>query len=126
MAVKEEQRSNCPIAVTLDLIGDRWTLVILRDLMIGKKRYSEFLSSPERITTNILANRLDRIVDAGLATRTAYQERPKRYEYFLTDKGRDLKPLLQEMARWANRYFPDTFTPPEAFMKPLRHTRKKN
>lgn len=126
MAAKEEQRSNCPIAVTLDLIGDRWTLVILRDLLIGKKRYSEFLTSPERITTNILANRLDRIVATGLATREAYQDRPKRYEYSLTDKGRDLKPLLQDMARWANRYYPDTFAPPEAFMKPLRHARTKN
>jgi DNA-binding HxlR family transcriptional regulator len=115
---KVEMRSNCPIAVTLDLIGDRWTLVILRDLLIGKKRYSEFLASPERITTNILANRLDRIVAAGLATRAAYQDRPKRYEYRLTEKGRDLHPILQNMSRWANRYYPETFTPPDAFMKP--------
>lgn len=114
---KEDTRSNCPIAVTLDLIGDRWTLVILRDLLIGKKRYSEFLSSPERITTNILANRLDRIVEAGLATREAYQDRPKRFEYRLTAKGRDLHPVLQDMSRWANRYYPETFTPPDAFMK---------
>ena len=115
-----EQRSNCPIAVTLELVGDRWTLVILRDLLIGKKRYSEFLTSPERITTNVLANRLSRIERAGLATRKAYQARPKRYEYALTEKGRDLLPVLQEMSRWANRHYPETFTPPESFMKARR------
>lgn len=116
----DEPRSGCPIAATLDIVGDRWTLVILRDLFIGKKRYSEFLTSPERITTNILADRLDLIERVGLATRKAYQERPKRYEYALTEKGRDLLPVLQAMSRWANRHYPETFTPPESFMKPRR------
>ncbi|MFZ5616371.1 MAG: winged helix-turn-helix transcriptional regulator [Pseudomonadota bacterium] len=117
---RDERRSKCPIAATLDIVGDRWTLVILRDLFIGKKRYSEFLTSPERITTNILADRLDLIERAGLATRKAYQQRPKRYQYELTDKGRDLLPVLQAMSRWANKHYPETFTPPESFMKPRR------
>jgi len=97
--------------------------VILRDLFIGKKRYSEFLASPERITTNILANRLDLIERAGLATRMAYHERPTRYEYELTEKGRDMLPVLQEMSRWANKHFPETFTPPDSFMKAGRGKR---
>lgn len=118
--IRDEPRSKCPIATTLDIVGDRWTLVILRDLFIGKKRYSEFLTSPERITTSILADRLGLIEKAGLATRKAYQQRPKRYEYELTDKGRDLLPVLQAMSRWANRHYPETFAPPERFMKARR------
>ncbi|MCB2113561.1 MAG: helix-turn-helix domain-containing protein [Parvularculaceae bacterium] len=110
-------RSRCPISRTLELVGDRWTLVILRDLFIGKKRYGEFLDSPERITTNILANRLDLIERAGLATRRAYQHRPARYEYELTEKGRDMFPVLYEMSRWANKHYPETFTPPDSFTK---------
>lgn len=116
----DDPRSGCPIAATLDIVGDRWTLVILRDLFIGKKRYSDFLASPERITTNILANRLDLIEKAGLATRKVYQDRPKRYEYELTEKGRDLLPILQAMSRWANKHYPETFTPPASFMKARR------
>jgi len=118
--MKDEPRSGCPIAATLDIVGDRWTLVILRDLFIGKKRYSDFLASPERITTNILASRLDRIARAGLASRKAYQTRPRRYEYELTDKGRDLLPILQAMSRWGNKHYPETFTPPASFMKARR------
>lgn len=116
----DDPRSGCPIAATLDIVGDRWTLVILRDLFVGKKRYSDFLASPERITTNILANRLDLIEKAGLATRKAYQDRPKRYEYELTEKGRDLLPILQAMSRWANKHYPETLVPPASFMKARR------
>ena len=111
-------RSPCPIASSLDLIGDRWSMVILRDLINGKSRYSEFLTSPERITTNILADRLDRMEAAGLITRAPYQERPVRYAYALTAKGRGLHPTLQELCRWANRFLPGTWVPPEDFMRP--------
>ncbi len=110
-------RSGCPIASTLDLVGDRWTLVILRDMINGKSRYSEFLDSPERITTNILADRLTRMETEGLIEKTPYQTRPQRFEYALTRKGRDLHPVLQAMCRWANRHIPDTWVPPKAFMK---------
>lgn len=112
----EDSRSPCPIATTLDIIGDRWTLVILRDMINGKKRFSEFLDSPEQIATNVLTDRLALIENAGLATRTAYQARPKRFEYELTEKGRDLLPVMQDICRWANKYFPDTWTAPEHFM----------
>jgi DNA-binding HxlR family transcriptional regulator len=112
-----ESRSGCPIATTLDIIGDRWTLIILRDMINGKKRYSEFLTSPERITTNILATRLTQMEAAGLTYRNAYQKRPTRYEYLLTEKGEALLPVLQEVCQWANRFMPDTWVPPDDFMQ---------
>ena len=110
-------RSPCPIATTLDIVGDRWTLVILRDLITGKSRYSEFLTSPERITTNILADRLEKMEAAGLVERSPYQQRPLRHTYRLTNMGRALHPMLREMCRWANHYVPGTWTPPESFMQ---------
>ena len=109
-------RSRCPIARSLDLIGDKWTMVILRDLLTGKSRYSEFLASPERITTNILADRLERMETSGLILRQPYQDRPVRYEYRLTEKGRGLHPTLRALCRWANEFMPGTWTPPPAFM----------
>lgn len=112
----KENRSGCPIATSLDLVGDRWTLVILRDMINGKTRFSEFLASPERIATNILADRLALIEAAGLARRKAYRRRPKRFEYQLTEKGRDLLPVMQAYCRWANKYYPKTWIPPESFM----------
>ena len=110
-------RSGCPIATTLDIVGDRWTLVILRDLINGKKRFSEFLESPEQISTNVLTDRLALIEAAGIAKKKLYQARPKRFEYHLTRKGKDLHPLLQEICRWANKHYTDTWKPPASFMK---------
>lgn len=110
-------RSGCPIATTLDLVGDRWSFVIIRDMLTGKKRYSTFLASPEGITTNILADRLKRMEKAGLISKRPYQKRPVRQEYVLTPRGEALLPVLQAICRWANRQFPDTWTPPASFMK---------
>ena len=112
-----EFRSGCPIASTLDLVGDRWSLVILRDMINGKRRFTEFLDSPERITTNILTNRLGRMEASGLVKKTPYQLRPKRYEYTLTEKGRDLHGVLQAICRWAGVHLPGTWTPPDSFMR---------
>jgi DNA-binding HxlR family transcriptional regulator len=114
------RRSGCPIATTLDLVGDKWTLVITRDLINGKRRFGDLLDSPEGIPTNILADRLKRMAAAGLVEKRAYQQRPVRYEYHLTEKGEALLPVLQEMCRWANAYYPDTWVPPEQFMQPQR------
>lgn len=110
------KRSSCPIASTLDIVGDKWTLVVLRDLLTGKSRYSEFLDSPEGITTNILADRLTRMEASGLIEKTPYQTRPVRYSYMLTEKGRGLHPMLREMCLWANEHVEGTWTPPESFM----------
>lgn len=110
-------RSGCPIATTLDLAGDRWTLVIVRDLVLGKARFGDFLTSPERITTSVLTDRLAQMEAAGLVERVAYQQRPPRFEYRLTAMGRGLLPALQEICRWANRFVPGTWTPPASFME---------
>lgn len=111
-----EGRSGCPIASTLDLVGDRWTLVIVRDMVNGKARFAEFLASPERITTNVLTDRLGRMEQAGLTEKAPYQTRPTRFEYTLTQKGQALIPVLQEFCRWGNAFIPDTWIPPESFM----------
>ncbi len=111
-------RSGCPIANTLDLVGDRWTLIVIRDLINGKSKYSDFLTSPERITTSVLAARLAMMEQAGLVHKTLYSKRPPRYEYRLTDKGRGLLPVAQAMCRWANTHIPGTWIPPESFMTP--------
>ena len=116
MIEKLEFRSGCPIATTLDMIGDKWTLVLIRDMLVGKKRYQEFLASPEGITTNILASRLRRMEERGLITKSPYQQHPPRSEYLLTDVGRSLHPVLQSICRWANQQIPDTWTPPASFM----------
>lgn len=112
-----DPRSGCPIASTLDLIGDRWTLVIVRDMVNGKRRFAEFLASPERITTNILTDRLSLMEQVGLVEKAPYETRPLRHDYSLSGKGQALLPLLQEMCRWGNRFIPDTWVPPESFMK---------
>lgn len=110
-------RSGCPIASSLDLLGDRWTLVILRDLLTGKSRYAELLASPERISTNILAARLADMEAAGLIVRSAYQESPRRFAYAVTARGEALLPVLQQLCLWGNAHLPDTWTPPTSFMK---------
>ena len=102
------RRSDCPIACTLDLIGDKWTLLIVRDLFHGKHRFSQFLASGEGIKTNILTERLRRLERAGLVRRSRYQERPPRHEYHLTGPGRALGPMLKTVAVWGRTHLPGT------------------
>lgn len=99
-------RSDCPIACALDLTGDRWTLLIVRDLFKGKHRFSEFLGSDEGIKSNILTDRLKRLERSGLVTRSRYQEHPPRYEYHLTAEGRSLSPVLRAMFAWGRAHLP--------------------
>jgi DNA-binding HxlR family transcriptional regulator len=96
-------RSDCPVACTLDLIGDRWTLLIVRDLFKGKHRFSEFLGSDEGIKSNILTDRLKRLERAGLVKRSRYEDRPPRHQYHLTDAGRSLSPVLQALYSWGQQ-----------------------
>jgi len=114
---RRDARSPCPIASTLDILGDRWSLVIVRDMFLGRKRFAEFLESPERITTSVLSDRLASLEAAGLVARRPYQQHPPRYEYRLTAQGRALQPVLQEICRWGNRTMPETWKPPAWFMK---------
>lgn len=95
-----ERRSPCPIACTLDLLGDRWTLLVLRDLFLGRSRFRDFLASPEGIPTNILTERLERLCANGLAERFAAEDGSGRPAYRLTQKGRSLGPLLRAARDW--------------------------
>lgn len=106
--VNKEWRSICPITNTLDILGDKWTLILIRDLFLGKHIYGEFLASPEGIPTNILAERLKRLLENGIIVKEAYQERPVRYAYSLTNKGQELAPIVNEMANWGLKHIPGT------------------
>ena len=95
----KSHRSPCPIACTLDIIGDKWTLLVVRDLLLGRTFFREFAASPERIASNILTDRLNRLVEHGLAERFTPDE-GSHDGYRLTAKGRALKPLIRGMAHW--------------------------
>jgi DNA-binding HxlR family transcriptional regulator len=110
-AAAAELRSSCPIAGALDVVGDRWTLLVIRDLIMGKQRYGEFCASPEGIPTNILAERLARLEAAGIVTRVPYQESPPRLHYELTPKGEALKPVLATLGEWGARHIRGTRIP---------------
>lgn len=112
------RRSTCPIANTLELIGDKWTLLVIRDLLfLGKRLYGELLQSSESYPTNILADRLKRLECMGLLEKRPYQQHPVRYEYHLTPKGRELFPILKEIILWGNRYIEGTMVPPPGFLE---------
>jgi len=104
------RRSPCPIASTLDLVGDKWSLLVIRDLLHGKRTYGELLGSPEGIPTNILADRLRRLEEAGIIVSSVYQERPVRYTYGLSEKGKDLGNVLIALVRWGKTHIPGTRT----------------
>src|SRR4051795_5265108 len=114
----EDRRSACPIATTLDLLGDKWTLLVVRDLLfVGKRRFGEFLESPEGIPTNILSDRLRRLEEHGVVEKSLYSARPQRYEYRLTARGADLFHVLRAMAEWGLRHLPGTEAPPEEVLR---------
>ena len=98
------RRSLCPVSCTLDVLGDKWSLLVVRDLMRGKKRYAEFLESKEGIPTNILAERLKRLAAKGIIRSRRYSHHPPRVEYELTSKGEDLRPIMRAMVEWGVRH----------------------
>lgn len=101
-------RSCCPVACTLDLIGDKWTLLIVRDMLLGRTHFREFSASPERIATNILTDRLGRLVEAELVEKFPSPEQAGRDAYRLTEKGRTLEPLVQAMKGWGLKHIEGT------------------
>ncbi len=106
------RRSCCPIACTLDILGDRWTLLVVRDMMfMSKQRFEEFLESPEGISTNILADRLKQLEAAGLVQKRPYSNHSRRMNYSLTEAGQTLRPILKSMIAWGLKYVPETATP---------------
>ncbi len=108
----KDYRSDCPVSSTLDLIGDKWTLLILRDMMFGAQRFSDFLTSAEAMKRNILSDRLKRLTDHGLVLRVPYQDHPPRFRYQLTTKGAALLPVIQAMAAWGAVQLDHTYDPP--------------
>ncbi len=96
---------SCPIARSLEHVGEWWSILILRDAFFGKTRFDEFRDSLG-VAPNILTRRLKALVEAGLLERRRYCERPPRDEYVLTERGRDFRPVLLSLMNWGNRHFP--------------------
>jgi DNA-binding HxlR family transcriptional regulator len=117
-AKSSARRSPCPVAGALDLLGDKWTLLVVRDLFAGLKRYGEFAGAMEKIPTNLLADRLRRLETAGLITSSAYQDNPARYEYTLTPAGKELRPVMQALVNWGRRHLPGTMVRAEVTGNP--------
>src|SRR4051794_32720847 len=101
MRRKSTARSDCPIARSLDRVGEWWSILIIRDALNGLARFDEFQENLG-IAPNMLARRLARLVDAGLLEKRCYSTRPRRYEYRLTPRGRDFRPVLLAFLDWGN------------------------
>lgn len=97
-------RSNCPVSYALDFFGDKWTFLIVRDLIQGKKFYKDFLESKEGIATNILSDRLKKLENNGIVESKVYEKLKTKKEYLITEKGKDLIPLLIEIIIWSNKH----------------------
>ena len=115
-----ERRSDCPLSRSLDLIGDKWSLLIIRDMLVfGKSSYNEFLDSNEKISTNILNDRLVKLVEVGLLYHTGPAKRKK---YFLTEMGADLKPIIDAYGMYGSKHFKGA----KEYMKEQMIRAKKN
>src|SRR3989440_4000035 len=103
----------CSVARALEVVGERWSLLVLRDALFGFTRFEDFR---ERlgIASNVLTARLERLVEEGLLERRLYQERPERFEYMLTTKGRGLAPALLMLMKWGDEHYPTEAGPPVA------------
>ncbi len=117
MRWEDLDKQACSLARTLSVVGDRWTLLILRDCFLGVRRFEAF-ESRLGITRHVLAARLRKLVEAGVLTKTPYQERPRREEYRLTEKGRDLYPIILSLVHWGDKYMAGPDGPP------VRHVHK--
>jgi DNA-binding HxlR family transcriptional regulator len=126
---KSQLRSECAVACTLDVIGDRWTLLVIRDLFLGKRHFDEFLASPEGIATNILTARLEWLTKLKLARRVKVANDRRRVAYELTERGLSLQPVLREVARWGMEQFHDGAPLPETLFsspaQPAKRPRRK-
>ena len=100
----KQELSACPVEVTMGLIGDKWKVLIIRDLLTGTKRFGELKKSVTGITQKVLTNNLRDMEKSGLVKRKVYAEVPPKVEYSLTDTGFSLKPILDAMVKWGNQY----------------------
>jgi DNA-binding HxlR family transcriptional regulator len=119
-----EPRSYCPINLSLEIFGDTWTLLVLRDMMFGGKRhFRELLQSDERISSNILADRLARLVDHGLLTKSEDPTHKQKAIYSLTEKAIELLPVVVQIGAWGSRWVPDAMkldAPARKFLRELQ------
>ena len=117
------QRSDCPIANVLDYVGDKWSLLVLRDILFfDKKTYSDLQNSKEKIATNILADRLSKLESAEIIYKAPHPKDKRKSLFNLTQKGIDLIPILIEMIIWSKKYEPDTYAP-EEFLELAKNNR---
>src|SRR3989338_968713 len=103
MRWEELEQQPCSLARTLSVVGDRWTLLVLRESFLGIRRFDEF-EKRLGITRHVLAERLKKLVEAGVLDKVAYQQRPLREEYCLSAKGRDLYPAIMALVHWVDRH----------------------
>jgi DNA-binding HxlR family transcriptional regulator len=108
MSSYPNRRSICPVSCALDIFGDKWSLLIIRDLLLGRTRYKEFAASPEAIPTNILAERLRRLLAAEIIEQEPARDGTQRLGYVLTGKGKALKPIVRAMKEWGLTWEPGT------------------
>ncbi|HET8549001.1 MAG TPA: helix-turn-helix domain-containing protein [Bryobacteraceae bacterium] len=121
---KPSRRSGCPLSISLELLGDRWSLLIIRDLMVrGFRTFKDFQNSGEGIATNILADRLDKLQAAGILNAEPEENDARRVNYCLTEKGIDLAPVLLELLLWAARH--EQTSAPPAVVKKLANNRQQ-
>jgi DNA-binding HxlR family transcriptional regulator len=110
--MRQDHRSTCPISTALEIAGDRWTLLVIRDLMFaGKRHFREFLQSEEAISSNVLADRLTSLVESGIVTRRGDPSHAQKAIYSLSEKGLDLLPVLIAMSAWTQKHYPRTRRP---------------
>jgi len=110
----QDRRSACPVSFCLDILGDRWTMLVIRDMvMFGSQRFSEFVSSGEGIATNVLSDRLQCLSEQGIVVAAVDPEDGRRKIYTLTAKGLDLVPILIDLAQWGAQHDPHTGVPAE-------------
>lgn len=119
------RRSDCPLSCFLDHWGDKWTFIILRDLLAGPRKFSGFLESAEPLPTNLLSNRLSRLVEDGFVVKTLYQDKPKRYEYAITEQGQTLVPVMQTMVGWAEGHLDGLGDTPEELARGAKPAKAK-
>lgn len=123
---KFTNRSLCPISTALDIFGDKWTLLVVRDIIFeGKSSYKEFMQSEEKMATNILADRLVILEAQGLIVKEKAPGNRSRHLYRPTQKAIALIPVIAELILWGNTYYPDTYTHPESLLKDLRTDKTK-
>ena len=105
---ENSRRSPCPVACCLDVVGDKWTLLVIRDLVLGRNRFRDFSASPEGIPTNVLSDRLERLLQNDIIEQTPAADGTKRLAYLLTEKGKALLPILKAMRDWGLAWEKDT------------------